>query len=326
MRNCLKVSYLISALALMLNSGLYAQQQRPIQSLYMFDQLLINPAYAGTQVQFSATSIYRNQWVNLEGAPETFTFSAQSSIYRGKMGIGAVFMRDALGVHSDLGMLIAGSYMLPMPVGKLYFGLQAGFNSITSDFTKTTIPTAGSGSNPTGATDPFFTSTSAFNPNFGSGLFYTNRQFYMGFSVPYLLNNDAIQKVEDDTFTGVLSESIKNTRTYYITVGNTFPMSEEFKIIGSTLVRAQEGAPLSFDLNATGVFKETIGLGLSYRLKEGFVYLFELKINENFHVGYAYDMTVSALQQVSSGSHEFMLNYRIKIPKLHKGLECPSYF
>ena len=46
-------------------------QQRPMQSLYMFDPLLVNPAYAGNHVQLSATAIYRNQWVNLEGAPKT---------------------------------------------------------------------------------------------------------------------------------------------------------------------------------------------------------------------------------------------------------------
>lgn len=305
-----------------------AQQQRPIQSLYMFDQLLINPAYAGTQVQFSATSIYRNQWVNLEGAPETFTFTAQSSVNRGKMGAGLIIHKDALGVHSDLGLYATGSYMLRMPVGKLYFGLQAGFNDVRSDFRRTSVPSAGSGANGgvDGASDPFFTATSAFNWNFGSGFFYTNREFFMGISVPYLMNNDLIQEVEDDSFSGVLSETIRNTRTYYLTLGNTYGLSPDFKIIASSLMRFQEGAPFSFDINANGVFKETVGLGLSYRLKEGFVYLFELKINENFHVGYAYDMTVSALNTVSQGSHEFMLNYRIKIPRLHKGLECPSYF
>ncbi|MEP2774139.1 MAG: type IX secretion system membrane protein PorP/SprF [Fulvivirga sp.] len=320
--------YILILLAAVVTLNVNAQQQRPIQSLYMFDQLLINPAYAGTQVQFSATSIYRNQWVNLEGAPETFTFTAQSSVNRGKMGTGLIIHKDALGVHTDLGLYATGSYMLPMPVGKLYFGLQAGFNDVGSDFRKTTVPSAGTGANGgiDGASDPFYTATSAFNWNFGSGFFYTNREFYAGFSVPYLLDNDIIQDVEDDSFTGILSETIRNTRTYYLTLGNTYGFSPDFKIIASTLMRVQEGAPFSFDVNATGVFKETVGLGLSYRLKEGFVYLFELKINENFHVGYAYDMTVSALNTVSQGSHEFMLNYRIKIPRLHKGLECPSYF
>lgn len=300
--------------------SLYAQQQRPVQSLYMFDQLLINPAYAGSQVQLSATAIYRNQWVNLEGAPQTLTSSVQSSLLRGKMGVGLVLAKDVIGVHEDFSLYASYSYRIKLKAGgTLSMGLQAGFNSIQSDFTKTTVPTTG-GSGGAGTSDPFYRSTSALNPNFGAGFFYTNKSFYLGFSVPSLLDNEIIQDTE------LALERIKNTRTYMTTIGNTFPMSKDFKIIGSTLLRFQEGAPFSFDVNATGVFRETVGLGVSYRLVEGFVYMFELKINENFHVGYAYDMTTSGLSRVSSGSHEFLLNYRIKIPSIHRGLECPSYF
>ena len=59
------------AIALLFVSISATGQQRPIQSLYMFDPLLINPAYAGTHVQLSGTAIYRNQWVNFDGAPKT---------------------------------------------------------------------------------------------------------------------------------------------------------------------------------------------------------------------------------------------------------------
>jgi hypothetical protein len=67
-------------------------------------------------------------------------------------------------------------------------------------------------------------------------------------------------------------------------------------------------------------------LGVSWRFRDAVVALFELQINENFHVGYAYDMTTSELNQYSNGTHEIMLNYRIKINKIHKGLECPAYW
>jgi len=83
---------------------------------------------------------------------------------------------------------------------------------------------------------------------------------------------------------------------------------------------------MSFDINTTFVFYNSVGLGGSYRLGEGLVGLFELQINDNFHVGYAYDFTTSALNRFSNGSHEIMINYRIKIPKLHQGLPCPAYW
>lgn len=314
-----RVHLLLLLLVVLSCSVAQGQQQRPIQSLYMFDQLLINPAYAGSQVQLSATSIYRNQWVNMDGAPKTLTTSLQSSLLNGKMGLGLVLAKDVIGAHENFSIFASYAYRIKMPVGSLSMGLQAGVNSIQSDFTKLTVPTVGAGGT-SGSSDPFYRTTSALNPNFGAGFFYSNKDFYFGFSVPYLLNNEIIQDKE------LALETVKNTRNYLVSVGTTFPVNPDFKVIGSTLVRLQEGSPLSFDLNANAVFKESIGVGLSYRLIEGFVYLFELKINENFHVGYAYDMTVSKLGGVSSGSHEFLLNYRIRIPRLHKGMECPSYF
>src|SRR5918993_716592 len=78
-----------------------AAQQRPIHSLYMFDPLLINPAYAGTHVQLSGTAVYRNQWVNFEGAPKTFTGSVHSGFRKARVGLGIIFGNDQIGVHSN---------------------------------------------------------------------------------------------------------------------------------------------------------------------------------------------------------------------------------
>ena len=301
-----------------------AQQQRAVQSLYMFDQLLINPAYAGSQVQFSATTIYRNQWVNLDGAPKTFTSSIQSSFQRNRMGLGLVVMKDVIGVHSDVGLFGSYAYKINIPgKGSLSLGLQAGFNSLNSDFAKTDVPSLAQNGAP-GSSDPFYRSTRAFNPNFGGGIFYSDKQFFAGFSVPHLLEKDIVQNASDDA--DILGERVKNSRNYFISLGRTFPLHPDVKVIGSTLVRLQEGAPLSFDVNANLVLKESVGLGTSYRLDNGLVFLFELKINDNFHVGYAYDLTTSDIGRVSNGSHEIMLNYRIKIRRWHKGIECPSYF
>ena len=74
----MKLKYFLPILLLAFTVNAVQAQQRPLQSLYMFDPLLVTPAYAGTQVQLSATAIYRNQWLNLEGAPKTFTTSIHS--------------------------------------------------------------------------------------------------------------------------------------------------------------------------------------------------------------------------------------------------------
>lgn len=293
-------------------------QQRAIQSLYMFDPLLVNPAYAGTQVQLSATSIYRNQWVNFDGAPKTFSGTIHSGFRKARVGLGLIFSNDQIGVHSDNGLYGVYSYKIPVSVrkngGVISMGIQGGFNVLKSDYFKTT-PRDGA---EVGV-------LSKFNPNFGAGAFYRGRNLYAGISVPYILNNKIIDVMDvelDTTF----STAGKQQRYYYLMGGFTKALSKDVKWMPSTLIRIQHNAPLSFDINNMFIFYDVVGLGASYRLSDAVIGLFELQINENFHVGYAYDITLSDIRLYSNGSHEIMINYRIKLPKIHQGLPCPSYW
>lgn len=293
-------------------------QQRPLQSLYMFDPLLINPAYAGTHVQLSGTAIYRNQWVNFEGAPKTLTASIHSGFRKARVGVGVLFGNDRIGVHSDNSMYGIYSYKIPLSKrknsGVISFGLQAGFNSLKSDYFKT---------NPRDGAE--IGVISKLNPNFGAGVFFRNTNAYAGFSVPYLINNKTLDVI-DGEFGSVISAAGRQQRYYYLMGGFSKKIAKDVKWMPSTLVRLQENAPLSFDINNMFVLYDVVGLGFSYRLNDSLIGLFELQINENFHVGYAYDITTSDIRLYSNGSHEIMINYRIKIPRLHQGLPCPSYW
>jgi len=286
-------------------------QQRPIQSLYMFDPLLINPAYAGTQVQLSATAIYRNQWVNLEGAPKTFTTTIHSGFLKSKMGLGLILGSDQIGVHSDVNVYGVYSYKIQLNRDLyLSMGIQGGFNYLESDYNKLTLKNQG---------DPNLSgTTSKFNPNVGAGLFLRHKRFYVGFSSPYMIEN----KVVDLGTNTVVTQH----RYYYVHAGTSRNLGPNVMFVPSALLRIQDSAPFSFDINGTFVFYRTVSLGVSYRLNDGIVGLFELQVTDSFHVGYAYDFTTSDLNLVSLGSHELMINYRIKIPKIHKGLECPAYW
>lgn len=306
------------AFVLTILSGAASAQQRPIQSLYMFDPLLVNPAYAGTHVQLSGTGIYRNQWVNFDGAPKTFTGTIHSGFRKARVGLGLIFTNDQIGVHSDNSLYGVYSYKIPVSPrkdgGVLSMGIQAGFNVLKSDYFKTT-PRDGA---EVGV-------ISKFNPNFGAGAFYRGKNLYAGISVPYILNNKIIDIIDvemDTTF----NSSGKQQRYYYLMGGFTKSLSKDVKWMPSTLIRIQNNAPLSFDINSMFIFYDVVGLGFSYRIDDAVIVLFELQINENFHVGYAYDITMSDIRLYSNGSHEIMINYRIKLPKIHQGIPCPSYW
>ncbi len=292
--------------------GLNARaQQKPVFSQYIFNPLIINPAYAGSEDQLSVSALYRNQWVNFPGAPEIKTFTANTAFANKKIGIGLNVVNDKIGIHNNMGVYGAYAYRIKYGTGVLSMGVQAGFDYLTSDFNKLTIKDQ---------SDPNLNGTlSKFNPNFGAGLFWYNSKTFLGFSVPYLINS----KIYDGN--DFVSEA-KSRRYYFLSGGHVFTVSPNLKIRPSTMIRVQENAPLGVDLNVHFVIKDLIVVGNSYRSGDANIVNFEFRLNENFRVGYAYEFVLSGIGPHQRGSHEVMINYRINIPGLSKGIPCPSYY
>jgi len=302
---------LVITLTLIICNRNVIAQQKPVFSQYLFNALALNPAFAGSQDQFSATAIYRNQWVNFPGAPTIQTLSANTAFAKKKIGVGFMLTHDKVGVHSDIGIYFSYAYRIRFKNGALSFGLQAGFNSLKSDFNVLNL---------NNINDPNFSGfLSILNPNFGTGIFYVNDKLYLGFSIPFLMNNKIFEG--EDFIT-----QARERRNYLITAGRVYDITPDFQIKPSTLIRVQEQAPLGVDLNLQFIIKRMISVGTSYRSGDSMIFNFELQMNENLRIGYAYEWTLSAIQAFTRGSHEIMLNYRMDIPGLNKGLECPTYF
>lgn len=288
-------------------------QQRPITSTYLYNGLLLNPAYAGSLNLFSATLTHRDQWVNIDGAPSTQALTVHNSFQDNRVGIGLNVVRDRIGVHEDIGVFASYAYKIHFAHGILSMGLQGGFNSRQSDFSELNIL------NPN---DPLLTGqVSRMTPNFGTGVYYANPKVFFGVSVPYLLT-PSIFTVDEISISSVG----KADRFYYINGGGVIPLSRFVIFNPSFLVRVQDRAPLGYDLTAQFIFDEVIFAGISYRSQDSFVFLTQMVLNENFRIGYAYDTVTSDLNQFSPGSHEIMLNYRIKFRNTRKNPLCPVYY
>ena len=289
-------------------------QQYPVFSQYYFNELVINPGYAGSHVQLSATGMYRNQWVNFPGAPKTYNFSAHTALLKNKIGVGVMFNHDEIGSYKNNHLYGYYAYKLHFPDATLSMGLQAGFNLLGADFSSLDLQDPGDAA--------FFNLTNEFKPNFGAGLFFTKKNYFLGLSVPFILNNKI-----GNTFAGLAAE-IKEARYYFLRGGIVLPLdrSEKVKINPSMLVRAQEGQPLSFDLNSSVIFYDILSVGGSYRLGDSFISFIDLKITKKLHFGYSYDWTSSDLNGFSNGTHEFMLNFRTILRRIHKDPDCPQYY
>jgi type IX secretion system PorP/SprF family membrane protein len=111
-------------------------QQKMQFTQYMFNGLVINPAYAGADEALSLTFIHRSQWAGVENAPQTQTLSAHTLFKRKHFGLGLTIVNDKIGVHKNLSIL--SNYAYHLRTGKksaLSFGLQAGMNNQKSDYT-----------------------------------------------------------------------------------------------------------------------------------------------------------------------------------------------
>lgn len=290
-------------------------QQSIVYSQYLFNGLLINPAYAGSHVQMSGTLTYRNQWVNFQGAPETTTFGAHTALMKGRVGVGLLATNDQIGSYRNTGLFLNYAYIIKDPVnnGVLSMGISAGANNYKADFEELTLKSG---------QDPIFNVfMNEFRPNFGGGIFYYNKKMFAGFSVPAILTHGSL-------FSGKL-EQLKTPRFYYLNAGLKMPLdprTQKVILHPSFLVRAQEGTPLSVDFTLNVVFDQIISVGSSYRSGDGAIIFVNYKLSEKFYVGYSYDYTTSDIRKFSNGSHEIMINYRTRIPMVHKNLDCPHVY
>jgi type IX secretion system PorP/SprF family membrane protein len=300
---CLKVAILI----VVLFPGKAISQEKTVYTQYMFNMLAINPAYAGSQNILNATAYYRKQWVGLDGAPNTQTFSVHSATKKKKIGIGVFAMRDGIGVHSELNFYTCYAYKIKLSRKSiLSMGLQAGFNNLSSNYRSLTL---------VDPNDPNFSDKTKFSPNVGAGLYYyLANKAYIGFSVPYMIKNRVLPKS--------INSFGKQARYYFLSAGYVMNLNQDVKVKPSTLLRYEEGAPLGFDLNANFILKEVVNIGGSYRSGDSMSLLLMLQLTPRWQLGYAYDFTTSGLNRFTQGSHEILLNYRINLfPE-----KCATYF
>lgn len=291
-------------------------QQQPMYTQYMFNGLAINPAYAGSQETFTASGLFRKQWVGINDAPQTQTFSAHSPLDKlrqrkrpgSKVSLGLTIFNDRIAITDQTGIYGAYAYRLRM-INNAYFsmGLQAGVSQFRIKYSALSLD------------DPSFLKgdINEWVPNFGGGLYYNTQRFYVGFSAPQIF-----YKSSDP---GKASASIKTIPHYFIAMGYVFDLSDAFKLKPNILLKSIKSNPMQLDVNCNLFLSEVVEFGFSWRSFESVSSMIQLQVSPRFGFGYAYDMpSGSELSELSGGSHEIMVRYRSPVKRL-KTIN-PRYF
>ncbi|MDZ4793996.1 MAG: type IX secretion system membrane protein PorP/SprF [Bacteroidota bacterium] len=312
-------------------------QQRPHYTQYILNNYILNPALSGIENYTDVKISTRDQWVGLTGAPKTTYFSIQAPIGKGDYrtsstsfevpgqnprgkyywenytaaephhGIGMTIVNDRTGSFNRFTANATYAYHLGLtPTMNLSAGFSAGITNVTIDKSKQDF---------SGTGDPFDPATGAaingelkrIRPDLGFGLWLYSKNFFVGLSAQQIIPQK-LSFSDDATF---INEG-RLIPHMFLTAGYRFMAGEDMNVIPSFMLKYVQGSSRNNfqpEANLKVQYRDLLWLGGSYRYQDGYAAMAGFNVSNTFNVGYAYDITTTALNTVSRGTHELMLGF-----------------
>jgi type IX secretion system PorP/SprF family membrane protein len=298
----------------------YAQQTVQF-SQYMFNGLVVNPAYAGYKEDWTLNLSSRLQWAGIDGAPRTNTISVDGVLNpdNKNMALGFLATNDRLGPENNTSFYANYAYRLRLDdedTKRLSFGFGAGLVQYRIDASKFNAndPTDGS----------IIGNENTLMVDFRLGVYYTTPSFYVGGSVLNLFSKPV---------SGANTLIINPVPHGYLTTGMVIALSNTIDIKPSVMLKGDLKSPAGLDLTTYLLFDKKLWLGASYNtgvnLKQSGHYkgldksntitgIAQFNISDFLRFGYSYDFSTSALGTYQSGTHEvsLSLSFRRKQPRV----------
>jgi type IX secretion system PorP/SprF family membrane protein len=304
------IKKLLSVLVLLIGcipTSVYAQQDAQF-SQYMFNNLFLNPGYAGVEGLTRFQLIHRSQWTAYKAsfddgsAPTTTILSLNTPILRLKSGAGVYIVNDKLGPLRNIEAQVSYAYQFPVKNGKLSLGIRGGFFTQGLDFDALrAIDTE----------DPILTDRTGreyqIRPDLGLGIFYRTEKFYGGASVNHLIRSEF----------NFGSDALKNPlETHlYVTAGYDYDLTYQIVLSPSILVKSDFNT-YSFEASALATYNQKLWGGLSFRQGDALSILAGVSLmkDNSLRLGYAFDYIIKAQQLKKPTSNEVMLSYTLPTP------------
>ncbi|MBP8034251.1 MAG: type IX secretion system membrane protein PorP/SprF [Bacteroidia bacterium] len=285
----------------------FLAQQDPQYSQYQFNQMVINPAYAGTKDALSAVIDIRKQWSGFDGAPSTQSFSFHAPLKKKRIGLGLSAYNDAIGPKRVTAAYGNVSYILPLSSKlKLSFGLRAGIVNYVYDFNKMNYKDPGE-TNAVAAIG-----TNKLKPDFDAGLFLKSNSFFAGISATHL--NSAYVYNDNVAYTNATGSQVEYDLTYKLKthvfgiVSKGFAAGENLVINPTVIVKLSSGVA-NIDANLNFLLKQRIWLGVFTRSSGTVGALVQVIVTNNIKIGYSFDATLGKVQKRLGNGHEIMIGF-----------------
>lgn len=287
---------------IIVSSSLFAQQL-PQYSQWFFHQNAFNPAHAGIKSYVDIHSLYRLQWIGVQGAPRTgfATFSSPLQAKRTEYlsmrhGIGAKIEFDQIGQFNTNKLNLSyAAHMNFSRDNRLSLGISAGFLQFAYDPTKTV----------TIYNDPkVFSEAALVLPDASLGAWWNGSNYYFGAS---FLNLVPVK------WNGVGTDSRYRFQSYY-TAGYRQKLAGGLTFLPNLMIKVPRRGILAFDVDAIFDYKNVVGFGAGYRYIDAFIAFFYFKINQQFAFHYSFDYVISPLAKTYS--HEISIAISTFKPKI----------
>jgi type IX secretion system PorP/SprF family membrane protein len=329
----------IILLILTLSLTTWAQRDPQLSQQY-FSRINFNPATTDVSDYANAYLIARQQWIGFEGAPSTQLFNAHGYIVDIRSSVGLSVVNDIVGNNQFLNMMLNYGYHVQVGEDSYFaFGLGAGLvtrklggNLITD------IP----------ETDPdiirMLNGRSVFRPDINLGLTYSSPNFSFGLSAThlarYMMKDDDWFKPPLHVYTFMdIGFDINETTRFMLRpqLLSSFGSVNTLQIAEDTVqtINLMDRVDMLLDINGVISIQNKFWIGGSFRIGgfspfggASFAAMAGVNITPDFRIGYSYDHKLgNTFQNVRTyGTHEIMLNYRIKISETETSEKTPRFF
>ena len=297
-------------------------QQIVLNSQYMINSFVLNPAAAGTKTYAPLVIGVRRQWMGIREAPVSQHISYHTSLSK-NLGVGGMVFNDVAGPSRRSGLLGAISTQIETSkYTRFSFALAGSINQyminrnqlITEESDDITVIN--------------YTSNRLI-PDLGFGVKWYGDRYQVGLSGFNMIQTNLDLTNIITPVTNNLERTVYLNGSYIIPLGKYSPL---VTLEPSAVMRYMINAPFQFDVNVRAIYNKRLWGGFSYRFKESIVAMIGFS-TAKLGISYSYDYSLSALTEYNSGSHEIMLTLRSKNKKGNSGAsgkrfnsyDCPTF-
>jgi type IX secretion system PorP/SprF family membrane protein len=284
-------------------------QQVPHYHHYFINPMTYNPAATGLTSSTNAFFMRSHRNLGFQGGNIVNVLTVDGSLFENKLGLGLAMFSDEFGPASSAGGFLSASYKIKLASKSfLRFGLAGGAKDYRINFGQAIVQDPN---------DPALIQGNAGRkivPDVTAGLLLQVSGFRLGLTGFQLIGSKISFKglVNETEITGL---GYTFARHFMATTQYEIKTSEKLAlyITPYASVKYVTGAPIHYEGGFTADFKKWGWINACYKAGYGVTGNIGVRVKQNFHVGYAYDVVINSSKSLAGLNQELLIGYTFPV-------------